>query len=46
MGLGIPPLTIKIVLESHPLKSTMLVRRLAVSYVGLDILKRITSVSV
>ena len=29
MGLGIPPLKIKIVLESNPLKSTMLVGRLA-----------------
>ena len=30
MGLGIPPLEIKIVLESDPLKSTMLVGRLGV----------------
>ena len=30
MGLGIPPLKIKIKLESNPLKSKMLVRRLAV----------------
>ena len=30
MGLGIPPLKIKIMLESNPLKSIMLVRRLAV----------------
>ena len=30
MGLGIPPLNIKIMLESNPLKSVMLVRRLAV----------------
>ena len=30
MGLGIPPLRIKIMLESNPLKSIMLVRRLAV----------------
>ena len=30
MGLGIPPLNIKIMLESNPLKSTILVRRLAV----------------
>ena len=30
MGLGIPPLQIKIMLESNPLKSTMLVGRLAV----------------
>ena len=30
MGLEIPPLRIKITLESNPLKSTMLVRRLAV----------------
>ena len=32
MGLGIPPLIIKIVLESNPLKSTMLVGRLAVMW--------------
>ena len=31
MGLGISPLTFKIVLESNPLKSTMLVGRLAVN---------------
>ena len=31
MGRGIPPLRIKIMLESNPLKSTMLVRRLAVA---------------
>ena len=31
MGLGIPPLKIKILLESNPLKSSVLVRRLAVS---------------
>ena len=30
MGLGIPPLSIKIMLESNPLKSIMLVRRLEV----------------
>ena len=30
MGLGIPPLKIKILLESNPLKSRILVRRLAV----------------
>ena len=30
MGLGIPPLEIKIVLNSNPLKSTMLVGRLGV----------------
>ena len=30
MGLGIPPLRIEIKLESNPLKSIMLVRRLAV----------------
>ena len=30
MGLGIPPLEIKIMLASNPLKSIMLVRRLAV----------------
>ena len=30
MGLGIPPLMINIMLESNPLKSTMLVRKLAV----------------
>ena len=30
MGLGIPPLTLKIMLESSPVKSTMLVERLAV----------------
>ena len=30
MGLGIPPITIKIMLGSNPLKSIMLVRRLAV----------------
>ena len=30
MGLGIPPLEIKIVLESNPLKSTMLVGGLGV----------------
>ena len=30
MGLGIPSLNIKIMLESNPLKSIMLVRRLAV----------------
>ena len=30
MGLGIPPLKIKIVLESNPLKPTMLVGRLGV----------------
>ena len=30
MGLGIPPLNIKILLESNPLKSRILVRRLAV----------------
>ena len=29
MGLGIPPLIIKVTLESNPLKSIMLVRRLA-----------------
>ena len=29
MGLGIPPLRIKLMPESNPLKSTMLVRRLA-----------------
>ena len=31
MGLGIPTLTIKILLESNPLKSRILVRRLAVA---------------
>ena len=31
MGLGIPPLRIKIMLESNPLKSTMLVGRLGVN---------------
>ena len=31
MGLGIPPLDIKILLESNPLKSRILVRRLAAS---------------
>ena len=31
MGLGIPPLQIKIMLESTPLKSTMLVGRLGVA---------------
>ena len=31
MGLGIPPLEIKIVLESNPLNSTMLVGRLALA---------------
>ena len=30
MGLGIPPLRIQIMLESNPLKSTMLVGRLGV----------------
>ena len=30
MGLGIPPLEIQITLESNPLKSRILVRRLAV----------------
>ena len=30
MGLKIPPLTVKILLESNPLKSIILVRRLAV----------------
>ena len=30
MGLGIPPLKIKILLQSNPLKSRILVRRLAV----------------
>ena len=30
MGLGIPPLRIKIMIESNPLKSIILVRRLAV----------------
>ena len=34
MGLGIPPLEIKIVLESNPLKSTMLVGRLAVLWIS------------
>ena len=34
MGLGIPPLRIKIVLESNPLKSTMLVGRLGVCLRG------------
>ena len=32
MGLGIPPFMIKILLESNPLKSRILVRRLAVPY--------------
>ena len=32
MGLGIPPLQIKIMLVSNPLKSTMLVVGLAVPY--------------
>ena len=32
MGLGIPPLTIQILLESNPLKSRILVRRLAVPW--------------
>ena len=31
MDLGIPPLLIKIVLESDPLKSTMLIGRLGVT---------------
>ena len=31
MGLGIPPLTFKILLESNPLKARVLVRRLAVA---------------
>ena len=35
MGLGIPPLRIKMMLESNPLKSTMLVRRLAVHPVSI-----------
>ena len=30
MGLGIPPLIIKIMLESNPLKSRFIVQRLAV----------------
>ena len=33
MDLEIPPLSIKIMLESNPLKSTMLVGRLGVSYI-------------
>ena len=36
MGLGIPPLKIKIMLESKPLKSIMLVRRLAVLAAGVS----------
>ena len=32
MGLGISPLKFKIMLESNPLKSTMLVGRLGVNY--------------
>ena len=32
MGLGIPPLRIKIMLESNPLKSRILVRGLAISH--------------
>ena len=31
MGLGIPPFTLKILIESNPLKSRFLVRRLAVA---------------
>ena len=31
MGLGIPPIKFKIMLESNPLKSRILVRRLAVN---------------
>ena len=38
MGLGIPPLNIKIMLESNPLKSTMLVGRLAVLSVLLTVI--------
>ena len=34
MGLGIPPLRIKIMLESNPLKSTMLVGGLGVCMFG------------
>ena len=42
MGLGIPPLQIKIMLESNPLKSTMLVGRLGVpSPPRLDLLGRV-----
>ena len=33
MGLGIPPLKIKMMLESNPLKSTILVGRLAVCHI-------------
>ena len=45
MGLGMPPLKIKIMLESNPLKSIMLVRRLAVNFPSLwsaarDLLER------
>ena len=36
MGLGIPPLKIEILLESNPLKSRILVRRLAVQRVTND----------
>ena len=39
MGLGIPPLNNNIMLESNPLKSTMLVRRLAVGRCGLGALR-------
>ena len=36
MGLGIPPLELPILLESNPLKSRILVRRLAVRRTGRD----------
>ena len=37
MGLGIPPLEIKTMFESNPLKSIMLVRRLAVQHTRLQL---------
>ena len=37
MGLGILPLEIKILLESNPLKSRILVRRLAVGFIALEV---------
>ena len=41
MGLGIPPFKIEIMLASNPLKSMMLVRRLAVSEKGEVLLRGI-----
>ena len=42
MGLGIPPLDIKMMLESNPLKSRILVRRLAVMVERISITPRHT----